>query len=70
MVCYGEDNNGQSYGGGIVYCSRYISKPCFLDIIDHDNVVKGIVYILFYGSLVRYYRQSGNIVLRVLVYGR
>jgi hypothetical protein len=69
MVSYGRDNSGQAYGGGIIYGNRYMDKPCFLDIINHDTHV-GILYIYFNGSVVTYYRESGNAVFRVIIYGR
>jgi hypothetical protein len=71
MVCYGKDNNGKAYGGGIIYGSKYIYiKPCYLNILSGDGNSFGIVYIYFNNSVVSYYRQSGNEVIRVIIYGR
>ena len=69
IVCYGRENEGQPYGGGIVYGNRYLDKPCFLDIMVYEDVV-GVVYIAFSGSVVKYFRASGSIVVRVIIYGR
>jgi hypothetical protein len=69
MVCYGKDNNGQAYGGGIIYGNRYIQlKPCLINITDTQYT--GIVFIQFDGPSVGYSKYDGNMVIRVIVYGR
>ena len=71
MVCYGIDNKGQAYGGGIIWGSKYMYiKPNYLNILKNDGSSLGIIYIFFNTSLVSYYRQSGNEVIRVIIYGR
>jgi len=71
MVLYGRDNSGQPFGGGIIYTSRYIiGKPCYLGVIDDTSTIIAVLYIFFNNSLVRYYMESGNTLLRVIVYGR
>ena len=70
MVCYGIDNNGQAYGGGIIYGNKYIkSKPCFLQVLN-DQIVVGILYIYFTLSALTYRRQSGDRTIRIIIYGR
>ena len=71
MILYGRDNSGQPFGGGIICASRYIiGKPCYLSVIDDSSTVIAVLYIFFNNSLVRYYMQSGNTLLRVIIYGR
>jgi hypothetical protein len=71
MVCYGTDNNGQAYGGGIIYGNKYMakSKPCFLQVLM-DQIVVGVVYINFTLSALTYYIHSGDKTIRVIIYGR
>jgi hypothetical protein len=69
MVCYGRENNGQAYGGGIIYGNRYIQlKPCLMNITDTQYT--GTVLIQFNGPNVEYSKQDGNMVIRVIVYAR
>jgi hypothetical protein len=71
MVCYGKDNNGQAYGGGIIWGNRYYvgDKPCFLQVLDDSGDI-GVLYIRFHYSDINYYRHSGSKILRVIIYGR
>ena len=69
MVCYGRENGYQSFGGGIIYGSIYLDKPCYLEVYEGENIV-GILYIKFLGSTIIYHRQSGNETIRVIIYGR
>ena len=70
MVCYGQENNGQAYGGGIIYASRNIHpKPCYLRVLVNDQIV-GVIYIYFNNPTISYHRYSGNVALRVIIYGR
>ena len=72
MVCYGQDNNGQAYGGGIIYGSRNIHpKPCILQVFNKANST-GMLYMFFNTSesVISYYKLSGNFSLRVIIYVR
>lgn len=77
MVCYGKENKGQAYGGGIIYGNKYIYlKPNYLNILNSSGSNLGIIYIYIYiyiyfnNSVVSYCRKSGDEVFRVIIYGR
>jgi hypothetical protein len=72
MVCYGQENNGQAYGGGIIYASRNIQpKPCILQVLANATDIS-VLYLFFntYESLILYYKISGNFSIRIIIYGR